>query len=595
MEQEIRNCQNCKQKFTIEPEDFAFYDKMKVPAPTFCSECRFQRRLMFRNDRSLYKRKCDLCNKNILAIFSPDKQYKVYCSSCWWSDKWDALDFDQDYDPNKSFFKQFKELQIKVPFMNLVVEYQSLINSEYVNYAGYLKNCYLVFSADSSENCSYMQQIDKCKDSMDGIFITQSELSYEIINSHKCFQIYFSEDCSDCVNVWFSKNLIGCSDCFGCINLRNKKYHFLNKQLSKEEYDKKIKELNIDSFKELTNIKSDILKFWAAYPQKFIHGIRNDNISGDYINNSKNVLNSYSAKDSENGKYLQFITMKPVKDSYDYTEWGNNAQKIYECITAGQNVNNIKFSCACWSNNINIEYSLLTLSSSDCFGCVGIRKKQYCILNKQYSKLEYEKLREKIIQDMEKNPYIDSKGRIYKYGEFFPYDFSLFDYNETTAMQYFPLSKNEADKKGFRWREQEKKDYQISIKSEDLPDNIKDTPDSIIKEIIECVHKEECGEQCASAFRILPQELEFYKRAGLPLPRLCPNCRHYQRLKRMNSFKLYKKQCQCSGTQSDNQIYQNTIKHFHEENHCPNEFETAYSSDRKEIVYCEKCYQAEVV
>ena len=81
---------------------------------------------------------------------------------------------------------------------------------------------------------------------------------------------------------------------------------------------------------------------------------------------------------------------------------------------------------------------------------------------------------------------------------------------------------------------------------------------------------------------------------NLPLPRLCPNCRHYQRIKQRNPLKLWKRQCQCAGQKSENGIYQNTIKHSHENQPCPNEFETSYSPDRKEIVYCEKCYQAEV-
>ena len=48
-----------------------------------------------------------------------------------------------------------------------------------------------------------------------------------------------------------------------------------------------------------------------------------------------------------------------------------------------------------------------------------LKRKQYSILNKQYSKEEYEKLRAHIIEDMKKNPYVDSLGRVYTYGEFF--------------------------------------------------------------------------------------------------------------------------------------------------------------------------------
>jgi RNA polymerase subunit RPABC4/transcription elongation factor Spt4 len=37
---ETKNCQNCKKDFNIEPDDFSFYEKMKVPVPTWCPECR---------------------------------------------------------------------------------------------------------------------------------------------------------------------------------------------------------------------------------------------------------------------------------------------------------------------------------------------------------------------------------------------------------------------------------------------------------------------------------------------------------------------------------------------------------------------------
>ncbi|MDD5146800.1 MAG: hypothetical protein PHN39_03645, partial [Candidatus Pacebacteria bacterium] len=105
----------------------------------------------------------------------------------------------------------------------------------------------------------------------------------------------------------------------------------------------------------------------------------------------------------------------------------------------------------------------------------------------------------------------------------------------------------------------------------------------------------DCNEQCTTAFRIIPQELQFYRKMNLPLPRLCPNCRHYQRLKQRNPLKLWKRQCQCVGEKSQNGVYTNTTSHNHGSDPCPNTFETSYSPDRPEIVYCEECYLKEVV
>ena len=67
---EKRTCQNCKKDFTIKSEDFSFYEKIKVPAPTWCPECRMIRRMNFRNERSLYKQNCALCKKSTISMYA---------------------------------------------------------------------------------------------------------------------------------------------------------------------------------------------------------------------------------------------------------------------------------------------------------------------------------------------------------------------------------------------------------------------------------------------------------------------------------------------------------------------------------------------
>ena len=105
MKSETKNCQNCKKDFTIEPDDFGFYEKIKVPPPTFCPECRLIRRLARRNERTFHHRTCEKCNKKIIAIFAEDSGIHVYCSVCWWGDDWDATTYGRDYDFSKSFFE----------------------------------------------------------------------------------------------------------------------------------------------------------------------------------------------------------------------------------------------------------------------------------------------------------------------------------------------------------------------------------------------------------------------------------------------------------------------------------------------------------
>ena len=110
MKSENKQCQNCKQNFTIEPEDFSFCENIKVPPPTWCPECRLVRRCINMGNRSLYKDSCELCKKNTLSSFHPEEPFAVYCSPCWWSDKWDARDFGKEYDFSRPFLEQFEKL-----------------------------------------------------------------------------------------------------------------------------------------------------------------------------------------------------------------------------------------------------------------------------------------------------------------------------------------------------------------------------------------------------------------------------------------------------------------------------------------------------
>ena len=288
--------------------------------------------------------------------------------------------------------------------------------------------------------------------------------------------------------------------------------------------------------------------------------------------------------EAENCKYC-YSYAENVKDSYDCTLFGDGAELMYESAVCGLGAANLKFCNHCYTNDNNLEYCVECMSCSDCFACVGLRKKQYHIFNKSYSKEEYFKLVEKIKKHMNEMSHTDKQGNIYKYGEFFPPELSPFAYNETIAQEYFPLAREEIKKQGYKWKNLEKKDHQATIEAKNLPDNIKDIDTSILKEIIGCQTAEDDKDllktdqqagrtDCVTAFKIIPQELEFYKKMNIPLPRYCPNCRHHERLKNRNPLKLYKRTCMKEG--------------------CDVEFKTTYAPERKEIVYCEKCYKKEM-
>ena len=196
---------------------------------------------------------------------------------------------------------------------------------------------------------------------------------------------------------------------------------------------------------------------------------------------------------------------------------------------------------------------------------------------------------------MSKMTYTDKKGRVFAYGEYFPPEISPLAYNESIAYEYFPLTKEGAEEYGMSWSEIAEKNYASTIKFENIPDLLEDVADSITGEVLECAHHDKkCSHQCTTAFKIIPQELAFYKRFNIPLPKLCPNCRYFERISVRAPIKLWKCKCNCAGTKSENGIYTNLAKHQHGDEKCVNEFETSYAPERPEIVYCESCYQQEV-
>ena len=71
--------------------------------------------------------------------------------------------------------------------------------------------------------------------------------------------------------------------------------------------------------------------------------------------------------------------------------FGSGAELVYEGSSIGNQASNIKFSAMVYQSVSNIEYSIYCTEAHNLFGCVGVRSKQYCILNKQYTKEEYKK------------------------------------------------------------------------------------------------------------------------------------------------------------------------------------------------------------
>lgn len=549
-----KNCTSCTKEFQVMDDELKFLEKVSpeykgkkynLPPSELCPPCRERERMGFRNERNLYKRTCDLCSKEIISIYSPDKTSIVYCNDCYRSDKWDGTTSGRDYDFSKTFFEQFKSLADNIPHLPIFATNNQ--NSDYTNGSQQNKDCYMIFVSDHNQNCYYSDDVFDCDSSMDLLGCSKCQLAYQCIGCTGCYDSKYLIDCHNCRDSDFCLDCKNCENCYFSFGLRNKKYHFLNKPLSKEEYEKKVEQYKSMSPKDKQKY---LLEQTIKMPHLFIHGMNNADSTGDYISNCKNSLNCYGSHYLEDCKsLLQSNKAKDCREGYVVVD---NSELCYQ-VMSSISQNKCVATNLCWNNN-DLLYCFDCENSSNLFGCVGLKRKKYCILNKQYTQEEYEELMPKIIEQMRKTN---------EWGKYFPAGLTSFAYNETVANDYYPLNKEEAIKRGYSWKEADNREF--LKQSYNVPSDINQVPDSILQEVLAC-------KDCGKNYKIIPQELSFYKKRGVPVPEKCHDCRHAERLKIQNPRTLFDRKC----------------------DKCGMEMQTTYAPDRPETVYCEKCYLSAV-
>jgi hypothetical protein len=477
----------------------------------------------------------------------------VYDKKEWFGDRWDPLEYGRDFDPARPFFGQFAALMKDVPRMS-IVQQGTMENSDYCNRASNDKNCYLLTSANYDEDCYYASAINDCKNCVDGYNIHRCQLCYECHDCYDCYGSGWLEECSGCSESFFLKNCVGCKNCLFCTSLHQKQFCIFNKQYSEAEYRTQLQATQLGSAKMIGVLQGKFDEIKRTMIAKQYFGTKNEGSSGNYLDGCKNARMCFESRELEDCAYVQ--TALIAKDCMDFSHWGRNVELVYETHGVGYNCRNMLFMNESWDNNDSLLYSDQCMHSRHLFGCSGMRYKEHCILNKQYTKEEYESLVPKIIAHMRKTG---------EWGEFFPVTLSPFAYNETLAQDFFPLLRAEVLTRTWQWHDDTDAKDQYLGSAVQLPDVITDVPDDIVKQILRC-------SVTGKPYKIIPQELAFYRQMGVPVPRKCPDQRHKERMTLRNPRKLWSRKCA----------------------KCHKQMDTSYAPERPETVYCEGCYLATV-
>ncbi len=551
----MKTCPQCRTGFEVSDQDQQLLKELSpvvsgqtfnLPEPTLCPSCRFQRRLAFRNERHLYHRKSDFSGKVIVSTYAPESPFKVLDQDEWWSDRWDALDYGRDVDFSRSFFDQLEELNRAVPHMSLYT--RNVENSYYTNYTLNLKDCYLVFGCTNSENCLFGQFISQSKDVVDSLSLYSCERVYEGIASKNVYHCRFFTNCFNCSDSLMIEDCADCRHCMLCFGLKNKEYCFLNEFVGQEKYEQILSELGDLTWEKIGLLKAKLEDLKKKLPRCASHLVACEDSTGDMLSNCRDCSHCFDMTESEHCRYCSFFPRGV--SSMDCTFGAPFGQRFcYETCSCPGSQRSV--GCfLCWNCDAAF-YSMECQNSRDIFGCIGLKNKQYCILNRQYTKAEYESLVPRLIKHMQ---------RAGEWGQYMPIRLSSFAYNETIAHEHFPLTKEVVLAHEWKWREKtEIPSYKGP--SAPVPESVAEVSDELCEKILLC-------EATGKPYRIIPQELKFYRENGLPVPKICPDERHRQRLARRQPNRLWSRLCA----------------------KCATPIQTTYAPDRPEIVYCENCY-----
>ena len=559
---------NALRKEDIPGDDLEFYNRISpvlngvsypVPAPKEDNfDLRKQHRLAFRNQRILYRRTCDFSGQEILSNYSPKKHFPVYGRKVWWTEACKPISYGREFDFGSPFFEQFAKLQRVVPMPSLIIN--NCENSEFNNNIDNSRNCYLSFGVEECFDSLYITDSFNLRDCLDAWGVKNSENCYHTYRGGKLFNCKYTERCSGSSDLLFCRMCTDCHHCFGCMLINHKQYCIFNKQYTKEQYFEFIDSLNLGSHKEVQDQYLAAQNFFATCPmspngREFVE----ECTWGDLVYHAKNCHACFTIDHAEDCKYMFEVSNAQRSQDIDCC---NDVMGLSYQVVASKNFFNLFFSYNCRSSSDSY-YLMDCTQVKHCFGCVGLYNKEYCILNKQFSKEDYFELLPKIISHLQETG---------EWGEFFPTELSRFGYNETDARLYYPLRRDIAIREGFRWNDyRNEPEIESLLAPEVIPDHISDVSDDICKQTLMC-------EVSGRVYKITSKELSYYRSHDIPIPRRHPEQRFRDFLAIRNPMWMNKRQCHA--------VYRKDGK----EVRCQEMIDSAWPLDSPQKVFCTPCY-----
>ncbi len=473
-----------------------------LPAPTIHPFEQLRRFYALGSLSTLYSCKSNISGEPTITRIPGHRGYKVCTPEEYQSDAVNNLQHGRSYDFSKPFFDQLNELIkdcILPPINNVGNE-----NSSYTNAMMYSQNMYMSFVCVSSSDSLYSYWIQESRECVDCLSCKDCELC---ISSTDCFNSYRLRHCQFCKS---SSDLFGCLDmhnsthCYGCTNMENASYCIFNKQYTQEEYMKILERKSLHTFIGQEAALKECSTFIATQGTRPSTIEQCEDSTGTYLYNSKMLEECYQINTSENCGYLMSTG---VNSNNCWLGFSVNSSQSY--LSGVVNSHGTVYTYSSFGGQNNLYSYMLSQGTSNCFGCVSLKKNEYCILNKQYSKEEYEELVPRIINHMK------STG---EWGELLPPEYSPYPFKESAGNDiWFEGYDNMPDKELIRRGyliDNASKEKKVPQHTLPIPESMLDlNPEDVLGKVYYCI-------ETGLPITYQAKELAIYKKMLVPLPKV---------------------------------------------------------------------------
>lgn len=291
------------------------------------------------------------------------------------------------------FFSELQKLILSQPKRPLTII--NCENCEFCNEVYNSKNLIYCFDAYNSSDSFYLFDSAQCASCGDCDYAVESELCYESADPFKCFNCDFVNYCANLRDSMFCEWCWNGNDLFGCVNLINKSFCIFNRQLTETEYREKVKEYRKWPPGKVLAYVEEIKKQFPLTQTIAAHNENSD--YGNYVHYCKNCYLCFDVAHDGNCGYLYDSFY--CNNCHDLTYIGNT-EVAYQAVDCANlfNCNYVVHSSYCHDSS----YLFNCYNVKNSLGCVGLKNKQYCILNRQFSKEEYERLNSHILTELNK-------------------------------------------------------------------------------------------------------------------------------------------------------------------------------------------------